>query len=131
MISRNHTKISKPILFVQKNLNDKICHKVRNHCHYTGKYGSAKHDKYNSKYSVPKEMLIIFRKWSNYDYHFITKKLAKKIEKKLLRKRKRRKRSTRTEKKKKKKKKKKKDITKPDLTDYKSLTVQDSWQALY
>ena len=30
-----------------------------------------------------------------------------------------------------KKKKKKKDITKPDLTDYKSLTVQDSWQALY
>ena len=62
MISRNHTKISKPILFVQKNLNDKICHKVRNHCHYTGKYGSAKHDKYNSKYSVPKEMLIIFRK---------------------------------------------------------------------
>ena len=31
----------------------------------------------------------------------------------------------------KKKKKKKKDITKPDLTDYKSLTVQDSWQALY
>ena len=106
-------------------MNDKICHKVRNHCHYTGKYGSAKHDKYNSKYSVPKEMLIIFRKWSNYDYHFITKKLAKKIEKKLLRKRKRRKRSTRTE------KKKKKDITKPDLTDYKSLTVQDSWQALY
>ena len=109
-------------------MNDKICHKVRNHCHYTGKYGSAKHDNYNSKYSVPKEMLIIFRKWSNYDYHFITKKLAKKIEKKLLRKRKRRKRSTRTEKK---KKKKKKDITKPDLTDYKSLTVQDSWQALY
>ena len=108
-------------------MNDKICHKVRNHCHYTGKYGSAKHDKYNSKYSVPKEMLIIFRKWSNYDYHFITKKLAKKIEKKLLRNRKRRKRSTRTEK----KKKKKKDITKPDLTDYKSLTVQDSWQALY
>ena len=108
-------------------MNDKICHKVRNHCHYTGKYGSAKHDKYNLKYSVPKEMLIIFRKWSNYDYHFITKKLAKKIEKKLLRKRKRRKRSTRTEK----KKEKKKDITKPDLTDYKSLTVQDSWQALY
>ena len=85
-------------------MNDKICHKVRNHCHYTGKYGSAKHGKYNSKYSVPKEMLIIFRKWSNYDYHFITKKLAKKIEKKLLRKRKRRKRSTRTEKKKEKKK---------------------------
>ena len=108
-------------------MNDKICHKVRNHSHYTGKYGSAKHDKYNSKYSVPKEMLIIFRKWSNYDYHFITKKLAKKIEKKLLRKRKIRKTSPTTEK----KKKKKKDITKPDLTDYKSLTVQDSWQALY
>ena len=32
---------------------------------------------------------------------------------------------------KKKKKKKIKDITKPDLTDYKSLTEQDSWQAPY
>ena len=32
---------------------------------------------------------------------------------------------------KKNKKKKIKDITKPDLTDYKSLTEQDSWQALY
>ena len=105
-------------------MNDKICHKVRNHYHYTGKCGSAKHGKYNSKYSVPKEMLIVFR-WLSFYYKKLSQKNWKKsyLEKE--------KEEKEVQELKKNKKKKIKDITKPDLTDYKSLTEQDSWQALY
>ena len=35
-----------------KYLKDKKYRKVRNHCHYTGKYRDAAHNIYNIKYSV-------------------------------------------------------------------------------
>ena len=54
--------------------------KVKDHCHYTGKYRGAEHRIYNLKYSIPKEIPVVFLNGSNYYYHFIIKELAKKFE---------------------------------------------------
>ena len=58
----------------------KYC-KVRDHCHYTGEYRGAAHRWCNSKYNVSKKNPIVFCNGSNYDYHFIIKKLAEKFKK--------------------------------------------------
>ena len=34
--------------------DDKKYHKVRDHCHYTGKYRGAAHDIYNLRFKTPK-----------------------------------------------------------------------------
>ena len=62
------------------NNNDKKNYKVRDHCHYTGKYRGAAHNICNLRYKVPKEILIVFCNGSTYDYHFIIKELVKKCE---------------------------------------------------
>ena len=59
------------------NNNDKKNYKVRDHCHYTGKYRGATHNICNLRYKVPKEILIVFHNGSTYDYHFIIKELVK------------------------------------------------------
>ena len=51
--------------------------KVRDHCHYTGKYRGAAHNICNLRYKVPKEIPVVFHNGSTYDYHFIIKKLVK------------------------------------------------------
>ena len=61
----------------EKNLKDKKCCEVRDHCHNTGEHRGAAHSICNWKYSVPKKIPIVFHNGSNYDYHFITKELAK------------------------------------------------------
>ena len=43
--------------FENKYVKDKNYCKVRDHCHYTGKYRVAAHSICNSKYSVPKKIL--------------------------------------------------------------------------
>ena len=55
-------------------------YKVRNHCHYTGKYRGAAHNICNLKYKVPKEIPVVFHNGSTYDYHFIIKELVKEFE---------------------------------------------------
>ena len=60
--------------------NDKKNYKVRNHCHYTGKYRGAAHNMYNLRYKVPKEIPIVFHNGSTYDYHFIIKELVKEFD---------------------------------------------------
>ena len=50
--------------------------RVRDDCHYIGKYRAA-HSICDLKYSVSKEIPVNFHNESNYDYHFITKELAK------------------------------------------------------
>ena len=50
--------------------------KVRDHCHYTGKYSGAAHKICNMMYNTPREVLVIFHNGSSYDYHFIIKGLA-------------------------------------------------------
>ena len=59
------------------NNNDKKNYKVRDHCHYTGKYRSAAHNICNLRYKVPKEIPIVFHNGSTYDYHFTIKELVK------------------------------------------------------
>ena len=55
--------------------------KVRNHCYWTGEYRSAVDTIYKLKYSVPKNIAIVFNNWSNYDVNSIIKELAKEIKK--------------------------------------------------
>ena len=62
------------------NNNDKKNHKVRDHCHYTGKYRGAAHNICNLRYKVLKEIPIVFHNGSIYDYHFIIKELVKEFE---------------------------------------------------
>ena len=62
--------------FGNKYVQDKKYHKVTDHCHYTGEYRGAANDTCNLKYSVPEKNYIAFHTESNYDYHFIIKKLA-------------------------------------------------------
>ena len=56
---------------------DKKHHKVKDHCHYTGKYRGAAHNICNLRYRIPKEIPIVFHNGSTYDYHFIIKELVK------------------------------------------------------
>ena len=73
--------------------NQKVCHickkefcdnknkkKLKDHCHYTGKFRRAAHSVWNLRYKVPKEIPAVFHNGSTYDYHFIIKKLAKEFE---------------------------------------------------
>ena len=64
----------------QFNNNDKKNYKVRDHCHYTGKYRDAAHNICNLRYKVPKEIPIVFHNSSTYDYHFIIKELVREFE---------------------------------------------------
>ena len=54
----------------------KICHKVRDQCHYTGKFGGDAHNICNLRHKVPKKISVVFHNGSTYDYHFIIKQLA-------------------------------------------------------
>ena len=60
--------------------DNKKYYKVRDHCHYTGKYRGAAHDICNPKYKRQKEIPAVFCNGSTYDYHFIIKELAEKFE---------------------------------------------------
>ena len=59
--------------------NDKK-QKLRDNCHYTGKYRGAAHNICNLRYKVPKEIPVVFHKGSTYDYHFIIKELVKEFD---------------------------------------------------
>ena len=60
--------------------NDKKHYKVKDHCHYTGKYRGAAHNICNLRYKIPKEIPIVFHNGSTYDYRFIIKELVKEFE---------------------------------------------------
>ena len=55
-------------------------HKVRDHCHYTGKFRGAAHSICTLGYKTPKEIPVVFLNGSTYDYHFIIKQLAKEFD---------------------------------------------------
>ena len=52
--------------------NDKKQQKVRDHCHYTGKYRGAAHNICNLRYKVPKEIPVVFHNGSTYDYQRVS-----------------------------------------------------------
>ena len=54
----------------------KICKKVRDHCHYTGKCREAAHSICNLNYKAPQEIPLKINNGSTYGYHFLIKELA-------------------------------------------------------
>ena len=61
-----------------KNNNEsKKVQKVRDHCHYTGKYRGAAHSTCNLRCKISKEIPVALHNGSTYDYHFIIKQLAR------------------------------------------------------
>ena len=69
---QNHFKMQKLVILVKKNLKVKML-KIN--------YIVIIQDNIEVLKSVPKESSIVFHNGSNYDYHFIIKKLAEKFEK--------------------------------------------------
>ena len=67
-------KIPKGLLMIQN------YRKVRDHCHYTGRYKGAAHSICNLKFHAPNEVPVVFHNDSNYDYQFIIKELANESE---------------------------------------------------
>ena len=63
-----------------KSKSSKSNYKVRDHCHYTGKYRGAAHNICNLRYKVPKEIPVVSHYGSTYDYHFIIEELVKEFE---------------------------------------------------
>ena len=59
------------------NTDDKKHHKVKDHCHYMGKYRGVAHNICNLRYRIPKEISIVFHNGSTYDYHLIIKELVR------------------------------------------------------
>ena len=56
---------------------DKKYRKVRDRCHYTGKFRGAAHNNCNIRYKISREIPVVFHNGSTYDYHFIIKQVAK------------------------------------------------------
>ena len=54
--------------------------KIRDYCHYSGKYRGAASSICNLKFKVPNEIPAVFHNMSNYDYNFIIKELANEFE---------------------------------------------------
>ena len=69
---QNHFKMQKFVILVKKNLKVKML-KIN--------YIVIIQDNIEVLKSVPKESSIVFHNGSNYDYHFIIKKLAEEFEK--------------------------------------------------
>ena len=57
----------------KEDLNDD---KVRDHCHFTGRYRGAAHNKCNLKYKKPKFISVVFHNLSGYDSHLFIKNLG-------------------------------------------------------
>ena len=92
-IKRIHKKFefSKKMIFTLKDKDDfekaKICwiwqkefgesKKVRDHCHFTGKYRGAAHNLCNLQFKKPKFTPVIFHNLSGYDAHLFVKNLGK------------------------------------------------------
>ena len=64
-----------------RNKKDKYKHiKVRDHCHYTGKFRGAAHSICNLRYAMPKKIPIIIHNRLTYDDHFMIKQLSEEFE---------------------------------------------------
>ena len=64
---------SKECWICREPLNDD---KVRDHCHYTGRFRGPAHNKCNLKYRKPKFIPVVFHNLSGYDSHLFIKNLG-------------------------------------------------------
>ena len=51
--------------------------KVKDHCHYSGKYRGAAHSQCNLQYKIPSYIPVVFHNLAGYDTHLFIKELAK------------------------------------------------------
>ena len=49
--------------------------RVRDHCHFSGKFKGAAHNECNLNYKIPKFIPVVFHNLSGYDSHLLVKKL--------------------------------------------------------
>ena len=79
MKSKTFVTHAKKIFSTDKNDKNafKLYHKVRDHCHYTGKFRGVAHSICNLRYKTPKKIPAVFHNGSTYNYHFIINQLAK------------------------------------------------------
>ena len=70
--------MSKRVLLWQKwkKKKFKLYQKVRDHCHYTGKFRGVAHSISNLRYKIPQKIPVKIHNGSKYDYHFIIRELA-------------------------------------------------------
>ena len=84
MKKKNYIVGKKFVIYAKKGFSTdddyKKYHKVRDHCHYTGRYKGAAHYICNLRYKIPKEIPVVFHNGSTYDYHFIIKELVEEFE---------------------------------------------------
>ena len=74
---KNATYVKKSFVTIKmKKKIFKLYQKVRDHCHYTGKFRGAAHSICNLNYKVHHEITVKIHNGSTYDYHFIIKELA-------------------------------------------------------
>ena len=84
MKKKSIIKIKKHVIYVKKKFSyDKkqkkfynLYRKVRDHCHFTGKFRGAAHGICNLRYRVPHKIPVKFHNGSSYDFHLIIKELA-------------------------------------------------------
>ena len=57
--------------------SDKTNHNVRDHCHFTGKFRGAAHNRCNLDYRTPKFFPVFFHNLAGYDSHLFIKNLGK------------------------------------------------------
>ena len=78
---KNHN--NQKVCYICKNesdTSDKKHRKVRDHCHYSGKYRGTALNICNLRYKIPKEIPIVFHNGSTNDYHFLIKELVKEFD---------------------------------------------------
>ena len=74
---KNATSVKKKFCNnTNQRLKFKLYKKVRDHCHFTGKFRGAAHSICNLHYQVHQEIPVKIHNGSKYDYHFIIKELA-------------------------------------------------------
>ena len=67
-------------IFSKKSGKGKNYRKVRDHCHFTGKYRGPAHNTFNLRFNVPNKIHLVFHNGSNYDYHLNIKELTNESE---------------------------------------------------
>ena len=62
---KRYEKVSRwHICFRTFDSKDPRYNKVRDHCHYTGRYGGAAHSLYNLRYRIPSYIPVVFHNLS-------------------------------------------------------------------
>ena len=80
MLQREHEKATTCHICMKSFDDDPENYKVKDHCHYTGVYRGAAHNKCDLKYEIPKHIPIVFHNLSGYDAHLFIRQLGEKFQ---------------------------------------------------